>query len=111
MFTHKKERGWLVQGILAKWASNGETGGPAPDPHTRCAMRATAAVETAAMPAPEAAGAGAAAGAGRANLTAAAPRLMASRAGPSPRSPALGESAEDEDERDIVFMSRSSKRR
>ena len=52
-----------------------------------------------------------AAGAGRANLTAAAPRLMASRAGPSPRSPALGESAEDEDERDIVFMSRSSKRR
>ena len=58
-----------------------------------------------------AAGAGAAAGAGRANLTAAAPRLMASRAGPSPRSPALGESAEDEDERDIVFMSRSSKRR
>jgi hypothetical protein len=51
-----------------------------------------------------------AAGAGRANLTT-APRLMASRAGPSPRSPALGESAEDEDERDIVFMSRSSKRR
>jgi hypothetical protein len=30
MFTHKKERGWLLQGILAKRASNGETGGAAP---------------------------------------------------------------------------------
>jgi hypothetical protein len=47
------------------------------------------------------------AGAGRANLTA-APRLVASRARTS--SPPLGESAEDEDERDIVFMS-SGKRR
>jgi hypothetical protein len=86
--------------------------------HAQCAASGDAASSSCTMACAQrhlqgtgAAGAGAAAGAGRANLTAAPPRLMASRAGPSPRSPALGESAEDEDERDIVFMSRSSKRR
>ena len=85
--------------------------------HAQCAASGDAASSSCTMACAQrhlhgtgAAGTGAAAGAGRANLTA-APRLMASRAGPSPRSPALGESAEDEDERDIVFMSRSSKRR
>merc|ERR1719213_936060 len=47
-------------------------------------------------------------GAARANLTA-APRLVASRALPT-SGPPPGASAEDEDERDVIFMSGSKRR-
>ena len=47
-------------------------------------------------------------GAARANLTA-APRLVASRARPT-SGPPPGASAEDEDERDVIFMSGSKRR-